>query len=114
VQLLAVTMRTNVNKVAQKGYTYLHNVARGLRYNTIQAIVRREGTFKSGSDGLIQWNEKLKQPTTAYLTPKWELLFSKEEVHILTTQKNTTKGLDTLRCSLGGRTSLFRVGSGND
>jgi hypothetical protein len=114
VQSLAVTMRSNVHKVAQKGYDYLHNTARRLRYNTIQAVIKREGTFSNRTDGLIQWNEKLKQPTTIYLIPKWKQLFLKEELHILTAQKNITDDLDALRCRLEGRISLSLVGSDHD
>jgi hypothetical protein len=107
-------MRSNVHKVAQKGYDYLHNTARRLRYNTIQAVIKREGTFSNRTDGLIQWNEKLKQPTTVYLIPKWKQLFLKEELHILTAQKNITDDLDALRCRLEGRISLSLVGSDHD
>jgi hypothetical protein len=106
-------MRDNVNKVAQKGYLYLHDVARKLQYNTIQAIIKREGTFNTKS-GLIQWNEKLKQPTTAHLTPKWERLFLQERLHILTAQKNMMEDLDSLRCRLEGETWLSHSGSEHD
>jgi hypothetical protein len=114
VQSLAVTMRSNVDKVAQKGYDYLHNTARKLQYNTIQAVVRREGTFNSGSKGLIQWNEKLKQPTTGYLSSKWVQLFSKETNHILTAEKKIKGDLDTLRCRLESRLLLLHAGFDHD
>ena len=78
VQSLAVTMRSNVHEIAQKGYNYLNKTARGLQWNTIKAVVRREGIFNSSSHGLIQWNEKLKKPTTGYLAQKWVQLFLRE------------------------------------
>jgi hypothetical protein len=114
VQLLAVTMRDNVDEIAQKGYDYLHNIARGLQWNTIQAIIKREGTFKSNSLGLIQWNEKLKQPTTGYLAKKWVQLFSKEKTHMATMEKKIKGGLDVLHHSLAGMMSLSHVGSDSD
>jgi len=106
VQLLAVTMRGDVDKIAQKGYEYLHNIARRLRWNTIKAVVKREGTFKSSSDGLIQWNEKLKQPTTACLARKWVQLFLEERNHMAIMEKKLKGGLDTLHRRLAGTMSF--------
>jgi len=114
VQLLAVTIRNNIDEIAQPGYDYLRKKARGLPWNTIQAVVKREGTFNSSSYGLIQWNEKLKQPTTGYLAQKWVQLFSKERAHMAALEKKMKSDLDALHRSLAGMMSLSCVGFERD
>jgi hypothetical protein len=114
VQSLAATMQKKVDEVAQKGYDYLHDTARKLQWNTIQAIVRREGNFKSSGQGLIQWNEKLKRPTTSVLTSKWVHLFLKESSLMATMEKKIKGDLDALHRRLKGRRLLSCVGADHD
>jgi len=99
---LAITMRNNLDDAAQRGYEYLQNIVRGWYWNTIKAVIKRRGNFESRTHGLIEWNEKFKQPTILPLSTEWDRLFSKEREHMATTEKKIKDDLDALHCNLEG------------
>ncbi|KAG9638433.1 hypothetical protein KCU95_g8610, partial [Aureobasidium melanogenum] len=108
---LAVTMRNNLDEVAQKGYDYLHGTVRGWSWMTIRAVIAREGTFNSNAAGvgLVQWNEKLKQPTARHLMPEWDRLFLNERSCMAATEKKTTANLDALYHYLEEMMQLYNI-----
>jgi hypothetical protein len=107
-------MRKNLDQVAQKGYDYLQNIVRLWHWNTIKAVIRRRGDFDSSTHGIIQWNEKFKQPTISPLSSEWHHLFCEERKHMATTEKKIKGDLDALHCNLEGTTSLSCVESDHD
>jgi hypothetical protein len=109
VRSLAVTMRDNLDDVAQKGYEYLNDTVRKWFWNTIRAVISREGTYKSSKRGLIQWNEKFKQPTARHLAEEWRKLFLLEREHMTTAEKKIKGDLDALRSDLEGTMILSHV-----
>lgn len=108
VQSLALTMRQNLDDVAQKAYVYMSDTVRPLNYNTIRASIAREGVFKSKSAKSakaaksVNWNERLKQPASNHLMPEWNKLFLKEREHMMTTEDKVKSNLDVLHDSLKG------------
>ncbi|KAK6001507.1 hypothetical protein QM012_002838 [Aureobasidium pullulans] len=115
VQSLAVTMRDTLDDVAQKAYVYFNGTVRLWPWNTIRAVVAREGTFTSRYSRTVKsvnWNEKLKYPTSEYLTPEWDELFSKEKENMGTTKDRMQSNLDTLCYSLEEMMQLYNIPMG--
>lgn len=102
-------MRDKLGEVAQKGYDYLQNTVRSWHWMTIKAVVRRGGNFDSTKHGLIELNEKFKQPTVSPLRKKWNHLSSEERKHMATAEKKIKDDLDALHRNLEGMVSLFHV-----